>query len=106
MYFGPDDQKNLVDLDKYTQRGHDLLTQGVAQAAEAGLVRGDCQEELVIALHGMINIWVMASLNDEAELNYDLARRSSGTCWWVSKTREQKPPERQSDNDGRAANDN
>jgi hypothetical protein len=28
-----------------------------------------------MALHGMINIWAIAALNDEAELGYDLAQR-------------------------------
>jgi AcrR family transcriptional regulator len=75
LYFGPDDQKGLVDLDKYTQLGHELLMQGVEQAVAAQLVRTDCKDDLGIALHGMINIWTIAALNGEAELNYDLAQR-------------------------------
>jgi AcrR family transcriptional regulator len=75
LYFGPDDQKGLVDLDQYTEQGHELLMQGVAQAVEAELVRRDCEAELGMALHGMINIWVMAALIDEVELDHDLARR-------------------------------
>ncbi len=75
LYFGPDDQKNLLDLTQYTQAGHELLMQGVAHVTEAGLVRPRCDEDLGMALHGMINIWVMAALNDEAELTYDLAQR-------------------------------
>ena len=41
LYFGPDDQKELVDLKQYTQPGHELLMQGVAQAlvARPGLRR-------------------------------------------------------------------
>jgi AcrR family transcriptional regulator len=75
LYFGPDDQKGLVDLQKYTQGSHELLTQVVAQAIEAGLLQGGCEEEMTMALHGMINIWVMAALNDDTELNYVLAER-------------------------------
>ncbi len=75
LYFGPDDQKNLIDLDKYAQAGHELLAQGVTQAAAAQLVRPGCEAELVMALHGMINIWVIAALNDGTELNYSLAER-------------------------------
>jgi TetR/AcrR family transcriptional regulator len=75
LYFGPDDQKNLVDLEKYTQTGHALLTQGVSQAATSGLIRPGSEEDLVIALHAMINIWVMAALNGEAELTYVLAQK-------------------------------
>jgi AcrR family transcriptional regulator len=75
LYFGPDDQKNLVDLNQYTQQGHELLMQGVVQALEAKLVRANCEAELGMALHGMINIWVMAALTDEAELNHALAQR-------------------------------
>jgi AcrR family transcriptional regulator len=75
LYFGPDDQKGLIDLDKYTQQGHELLMQGVAQALSARLVRGDCEAELGMALHGMINIWVMAALTGDAQLDHSLAQR-------------------------------
>ncbi len=75
LYFGPDDQKNLLDLNQYTQVGHELLMQGVAQAAQARLVRPDCEEFLGMALHGMINIWVIAALNDELQLTHELAGR-------------------------------
>jgi AcrR family transcriptional regulator len=75
LYFGPDDQKCLVDLQKYADQGHELLTQGAAQAIAAGLVRAECQAEFVMALHGMINIWVIAALNGEADLDAPLARR-------------------------------
>ncbi|MBI3838383.1 MAG: TetR/AcrR family transcriptional regulator [Planctomycetia bacterium] len=75
LYFGPDDQKGLVDLQKYTQGGHELLMQVVAQATAAGSVLPGCEDDMVMTLHGMINIWVMAALNDEAELNYELAER-------------------------------
>jgi hypothetical protein len=51
------------------------LMRGVAQAAQARLVRPDCEEFLGMALHGMINIWVIAALNDELELTYELAGR-------------------------------
>lgn len=75
LYFGPDDQKSLVDLNQYTQVGHELLMQAVARAAQAGLVRPDREIEFGMAMHGMINIWVIAALNDEAELTYELAGR-------------------------------
>ncbi len=75
LYFGPDDQKGLVDLKQYTEPGHELLMQGVARALETRLVRADCEAELGMALHGMINIWVMAALNEEVSLTHDLARR-------------------------------
>jgi AcrR family transcriptional regulator len=75
LFFGPDDQKGLVDLEKYTQQGHELLMQGVHQAVASQLVRSGCEDDLVMALHGMINIWAIAALNGEAELGYDLAQR-------------------------------
>jgi AcrR family transcriptional regulator len=75
LYFGPDDQKGLVDLNQYTEPGHELLMQGVARALEAHLVREGCEAELGMALHGMINIWVMAALNEEMSLDHELARR-------------------------------
>src|SRR5262245_45280680 len=75
LYFGPDDQKGLVDLSQYTDEGHEILMQSVARAIDARLARPDCQEELGTALHGMLNIWVMASLNDDVELNRALAER-------------------------------
>jgi TetR/AcrR family transcriptional regulator len=75
LYFGPDDQKGLVDLRKSTESGHELLLQVVAQAVAEGLVRPDCVEDMTMTLHGMINIWVMAALNDDAELTYELAER-------------------------------
>ena len=59
---------------QYTDVGHELLMPGRATARfDGGLVRPDCEEEFAMALHGMINIWVIASLNDEAELSYPLA---------------------------------
>ncbi len=75
LFFGPDDQKNLVDLTQYTSVGRELVMQGVRRAIEGGLVRRDCDEEFAMALHGMINIWIMASLQGEAELSYPLAGR-------------------------------
>ena len=75
LYFGPDDQKGLVDLRKSTESGHELLLQVVAQSVAEGLVRPDCVEDMTMTLHGMINIWVMAALNDDAELTYELAER-------------------------------
>lgn len=75
LYFGPDDQRGLVDLAKYTQAGHELLLQGVTQATAAKLLRPGCEEDFVIALHGMINIWIMAALHDEAQLDHALAQR-------------------------------
>jgi len=75
LYFGPDDQKHLVDLQKYADQTEDLLDQGVARAVAARLVRADCDADFSMALRGMINIWVMAALNKEAELNVELARK-------------------------------
>ncbi len=75
LYFGPDDQKGLVDLNQYTEPGHELLMRGVTRALEARLVRAGCEAELGMALHGMINIWVMAALNEEMSLDHELARR-------------------------------
>ena len=62
LYFGPDDQKGLVDLAKYTTQGHELLLDGVDQAIAERIVRPSCRDDLVMALHGMINIWVIAAL--------------------------------------------
>jgi AcrR family transcriptional regulator len=75
LYFGPDDQKNLVDLNEYTQVGHELLMQVVERATQAHLARRGSQEEFGIALHGMINIYVMAALNDDVDLSGELAER-------------------------------
>src|SRR5262249_41501504 len=75
LYFGPDDQKGHVDLEKYTHEGHDLLMLGVTQAAAAGLLRAGGQTDFLIALQGMINIWVMAALKEQHELAHDLAQR-------------------------------
>ncbi|MGD9724121.1 MAG: TetR/AcrR family transcriptional regulator [Pirellulales bacterium] len=75
LYFGADDQKNIVDLAQYTEPGHELLMQGVQQGIEAGLLRRGCDEEFAMALHGMINIWVIAALTDKATLSYSVAAR-------------------------------
>ena len=75
LFFGPDDQKELVDLAKYTQRGHELLLAAVDRAIAERLARPDSRDDLVMALHGMINIWVIAALNDEAQLDRALAQR-------------------------------
>ena len=75
LYFGPDDQKSLVNLEEYTAPGHELLMQAVEQAHTAGLVRPDCQHDLAMALHGMINIWVIAALTGSEPLSRELAQR-------------------------------
>jgi len=75
LYFGPDDQKNLVNLEQYTAPGHELLMEAVDQSLKAGLVRPDCQQELAMALHGMINIWVIAVLTENEALSRELAER-------------------------------
>ncbi len=75
LFFGPDDQKGLVDLAKYTQRGHELLLAAADRAIVERLASADCRDDLVMALHGMINIWVIAALNDEAQLDRALAQR-------------------------------
>ncbi|MEX2114318.1 MAG: TetR/AcrR family transcriptional regulator [Pirellulales bacterium] len=75
LLFGPDDQKNLVDLAQYTDPGHELLMQGVARALDGELVRRESGEEFAMALHGMINIWIIASLNGDAELTHSTAER-------------------------------
>jgi AcrR family transcriptional regulator len=75
LYFGADDQKNLVDLNQYTSVGHELLMQVVGRATASGLAREACDEDFGMALHGMINIWVIAALNDEVELTFELAER-------------------------------
>jgi AcrR family transcriptional regulator len=75
LFFGPDDQKNLVDLGQYTQVGHELLLQGVCRAIDAGLLQASRQDEFAMALHGMINIWVIASLNEEVQMGYSLAEQ-------------------------------
>jgi AcrR family transcriptional regulator len=75
LLFGPDDQKNLVDLSQYTEPGHELFMTAIARALDGGLVRRESGDEFVMALHGMINIWIIASLNDEAQLTHDTAQR-------------------------------
>ncbi len=75
MLFGPDDQKNLVDLGQYTEPGQQLFMQTVERALQSGLIRPEAGEDFAMALHGMINIWIIASLNDEAELTYATAER-------------------------------
>jgi TetR/AcrR family transcriptional regulator len=75
LYFGPDDQNGLVDLAKYTTQGHELLLEKVDQAIAERIVRMDCRDDFVIAVHGMINIWVIAALNGEAQLDHALAER-------------------------------
>jgi AcrR family transcriptional regulator len=75
LYFGPDDQKHVVDLSKYTQTTSDSISQSVRLASEAGLIRPGCEDDLIVALHGMIHIWVIAAVNDEAELDFPLAAR-------------------------------
>ena len=73
LSFGPDDQKNLVDLNEYTCVGQTLVAQIVDRAVASGLVRDAC--DFGVALQGMINIWVMAALNEGIALDEQLARR-------------------------------
>lgn len=75
LFFGPDDQKSLVDLTKYTQFGHQTLSAAAQRAVAARLARAGCEEALTMALHGMINIWVIRALDENTELTHDLARQ-------------------------------
>lgn len=75
LYFGPDDQKGLLDLEPCTKQGHELLMHSVQQALDAKLVRAGCEMDLGMALHGMINIYVIAALTDGMVLTHELAQR-------------------------------
>ena len=75
LFFGPDDQKHLVDLEKYIQATHSRLSDAVRRAIAARIVRPGCEDTLQMALRGMIHIWVMAALNDDVELDWALAER-------------------------------
>lgn len=75
LYFGPDEQSAELDLNQFKYSGRDLVAQAVDRVGQAGLIDPARGESLVIALHGMINILVIASLKDGLEPTPALAEQ-------------------------------
>jgi AcrR family transcriptional regulator len=73
LYFGPDEQSAELELDRYTQRGTALVVEASQRACQAGLIRSGCEESFMMALQGMLNIWIMKALKDQTELKAGLA---------------------------------
>lgn len=81
LSFGPDDQAGQVDLSRYIDEGNALLAQAVEDVRAAGLIRAGSEESFLIAVHGTINILVMASLKESHPLTDELARRIIDDLW-------------------------
>lgn len=73
LYFGPGEQATELDLDTYLLPGRELMARAAQLAAQNGLVAPQHTDRLRMGLSGMINIWVLAALKEQAELHHALA---------------------------------
>jgi TetR/AcrR family transcriptional regulator len=73
VFFGPDESVLVGSLMNATRQVQDLLIEACQKAVATGLVKPQRREALVTALNGMINLWVMATVKQEAELSRDVA---------------------------------
>jgi AcrR family transcriptional regulator len=72
-YFGPDETSLATEMVDSTSQGQELLKRACAEAAAAGLIPPGREEALLMALNGMINIWVIVAIKQEVELNREQA---------------------------------
>lgn len=75
LYFGPDSEAAMIDLNQYAQVGHELVVRAVKRACESGLAVADKEPAFTMAIHGMINIWIIAALKEDRELSRPLAEQ-------------------------------
>jgi AcrR family transcriptional regulator len=73
VFFGPEESVLGGSLMSATRQVQDLLIEACQKAAAAGLVKPDRLEALVMALNGMINLLVMATVKEGADLSRDVA---------------------------------
>jgi TetR/AcrR family transcriptional regulator len=73
VFFGPDESALAVSLMSATREVQDLLIEACQKAAATGLVKPERLEDLVTALNGMINLWVIATVKHGAEITRDVA---------------------------------
>ena len=73
VFFGPDESVLGGTLMNATQQVQDLLIEACRKAVASGLVRPERLEALVTALNGMINLWVIVTVKQEAALSRDVA---------------------------------
>ena len=72
-----------------TQQVQDLLIEACRKAVASGLVRPERLEALVTALNGMINLWVIVTVKQEADLSRDVAVQKSSIWSWTAWPRRQ-----------------
>jgi AcrR family transcriptional regulator len=74
LLFGPDERTFGTSLEEATLRGHELRLHACQHAEAAGLVAPERELDLLMALNGMINIWVIAAIKREIPLSREVAR--------------------------------
>ncbi len=73
VFFGPEESALGGSLMNATRQVQDLLIEACHKAVASGLVKPERLEALVTALNGMINLWVMATVKEGANLSRDVA---------------------------------
>lgn len=67
LMFGPEEDIELFELEKYTAVSSELLRASVRRACEVGLVRPESEGTMYTALTGTINLSIMASLRSQED---------------------------------------
>ncbi|MFZ5831380.1 MAG: TetR/AcrR family transcriptional regulator [Planctomycetota bacterium] len=75
LYFGSERHTFAGHIEQLSRKGDEIGRDFVARIAASGLLRGGCEEDFFMALHGMIEAWHMRSMTEDAELSRDLAER-------------------------------
>jgi AcrR family transcriptional regulator len=75
LYFGPAEEVSWLNLEQYVCAGNECLMQVVEEAERASLLRPGCQQAFIMALHGMINIWVILFLKEHERLTRKVAQQ-------------------------------
>jgi AcrR family transcriptional regulator len=75
LYFGPAEEVAWLNMEQYVCAGNECLMQVVEEADRAGLLRPGCHQAFVMALHGMINIWVILFLKENERLTRKVAQQ-------------------------------
>jgi TetR/AcrR family transcriptional regulator len=73
VFFGPDESALGHSVMQATQQVQEPLIEACQKAVASGLVRPERLESLVTALQGMINLWVIATVKEGAELSREVA---------------------------------
>jgi AcrR family transcriptional regulator len=75
IFFGPDESTLGASFLDATQEQQRLVALACRSVVAAGLIEPGREEALVMALNGMINIWVIATIKGEVRLSREVAEQ-------------------------------